>query len=266
MAPNPFANVHYPLLRSELRASIGEGNTKLGRLMSVRSLSLSAGETLVHGGEDHEFVYRLRSGWACRSRLLTDGREQTILIFIPGDLFAVKSLFVDRHPDDIRAVSPAVVDVIDRHQLYEAYLRDGDIAARCTWQVVEEERRLHSWVVGLGQGTAEERVARLLIDLRGRLARSGQGIAPDGLDFEMPLKQKDIASHLGLTPIYVNRVLKAIRGDRIATVKSGRVTIHNLGKLVDLARPLLDPYEISAPEYVGVRRAEEEAQTKLVKS
>jgi hypothetical protein len=30
---------------------------------------------------------------------------------------------------------------------------------RCIWQVIEEERRLHNWVVSLGQDSADERVA-----------------------------------------------------------------------------------------------------------
>jgi CRP-like cAMP-binding protein len=121
---------------------------------------------LIGERSSHDYIYRLREGWAGRSRLLEDGRNQFILIFLPGDLFAVKSMFVSRHVDSVRALSPLVADRIHFRILHDLFDRDGDVAARCLWQVMEEERRLHSWVVGLGQGSAEERMALLLLDRR----------------------------------------------------------------------------------------------------
>src|SRR3984893_13354664 len=109
-----------------------------------------------------------------------DGRNQFILIFLPGDLFAVKSMFVKRHPDSVQAISGIVAERAHYKPFDEEYVADSDIATRCIWEVMEEERRLHSWVVVLGQGSAEERLALLLMDFRGRLALSGS-IAADSL-------------------------------------------------------------------------------------
>src|SRR3569832_2218468 len=158
----------FMLHRPEQIGSLVRGDQKLLELMKGSVQSLPAGRVLVHADSDHDFVYRLRSGWACRNRAIADGRDQFILIFLPGDLFAVKSLFVTRHPDRVQALSNVVVERIHYAQLQEAYARDVDIANRCLWQVIEEERRLHSWVFGLGQGSAEERLALLVIVLRGR--------------------------------------------------------------------------------------------------
>src|SRR3984893_2888170 len=124
-----------------------------------------------------------------------DGRNQFILIFLPGDLFAVKSMFVKRHPDSVQAISGIVAERAHYKTFYEAYVKDSDIATRCIWQVMEEERRLHSWVTGLGQGSAEERLALLLVDFRGRLVLSGT-IPKDSLTYPMPLTQSQLADHL----------------------------------------------------------------------
>ena len=217
--------------------------------------ALPAGRVLVHADSEHEYIYRLRSGWACRNRAIADGRDQFILIFLPGDLFAVKSLFVTRHPDRVQTLSAAIVERIHYSQLQEAYSRDVDIANRCLWQVIEEERRLHSWVFGLGQGSAEERLALLLIDLRGRLTLSGT--LPEGsLTFGFPLTQVQVSEHLGITPVHTNRIVKSFRERGIAIFRNGEVSIQNFAELRRLAEPLMDGYERTTSQY-GLSSAED---------
>src|SRR6201996_2964422 len=163
----------FALHRSEFLSPLLRGDDKISSIMRGSAFNLPPGSTLIEGGTEHSYVYRLLSGWMCRTRLLADGRNQFILIFLPGDLFAVKSMFVTRHTDSVQAISNVVAERVHYRTLHDAYARDSDIASRCTWQVMEEERRLHSWVVGLGQGSAEERLALLLVDFRGRLTSAG---------------------------------------------------------------------------------------------
>jgi CRP/FNR family transcriptional regulator len=240
----------FALHRPEFLEPLMRGESKIATLMSGSSCHLSAGTTLIEAGTEDLFVYRLISGWACRTRRLADGRNQFILIFLPGDLFAVKSMFVTRHPDAVQAISNIVAERAHYKTLHAAYAADTDIATRCIWQVIEEERRLHSWVVGLGQGSAEERLALLLLDFRGRLISSGV-VDPSSLAYEMPLTQNQLADHLGITPVHVNRVLKELRYKGIVTVRDGQVIINDLDRLVRRAQPLLDTYEGSNSSYVG---------------
>jgi CRP/FNR family transcriptional regulator len=241
-------SARFALHRPEFLEALVRGEEKIARLMQGTSFNLAPGQTLIAANTEHAFVYRLLTGWVCRTRLLADGRNQFILIFLPGDLFAVKSMFVIRHTDAVQAISESVVERIDYRRLYSAYAEDSDIATRCTWQVMEEERRLHSWIVGLGQGSAEERLALLLTDFRGRLALSGS-IAADSLTFAMPLTQSQLADHLGITAVHVNRVLKTFRERGIATVRDGYVTIGDLDALTKRALPLLDAHERATSEY-----------------
>jgi CRP/FNR family transcriptional regulator, anaerobic regulatory protein len=197
---------------------------------------------LIEADTEHRYVYRLLDGWAGRTRGLADGRNQFILMFLPGDLFAVKGMFVTRHTDTVRALSKIVAERIDRRHLYQAYVQDSDVAARCTWQILEEERRLHSWIVGLGQGTAEERLAMLLLEFQGRLFASDRSAgAPQS--YLMPLTQGQLADHLGITAVHVNRVLKSFREGGMVTVREGRVSITDPDALARRAAPLLNGYE-----------------------
>lgn len=247
-------SANFALHRPEFHDSLMRGEGKIGALMRGSLATHKAGATLIAAQTDHPFVYRLKEGWACRSRALADGRDQFILIFLPGDLFAVKSMFVTRHSDDVRLLSNVRIERVHYRDLHRAYVEDGDVASRCIWQVIEEERRLHNWVVGLGQGSADERVALLLLDFRGRLIASGS-MPEDALVFHMPLTQVHLAAHLGVTPVHVNRVLKAFRETGIVSVRDGNVSIHSLQGLVEVAKPLLDAHERAAPEFVGLGHA-----------
>jgi CRP/FNR family transcriptional regulator len=240
----------FALHRPEFLDALVRGEDKIASVMRGSAFKLSAGATLIEGGTEHTFVYRLVSGWVCRTRLLADGRNQFILIFLPGDLFGVKSMFVKRHPDSVQAISNVVAERVHYRTLYDAYVRDSDISTRCTWQVMEEERRLHSWVVGLGQGSAEERLALLLMDFRGRLISAG-AIHVSSLVYEMPLTQGQLADHLGITAVHVNRVLKEFRDSGVVTVRDGQVSISDLDSLAQRAAPLLDVYERTDVAYVG---------------
>ena len=247
-------SARFALHRPEFLGALVRGEDKIAALVKESSITVPARATLVEANTDHRFVYRLLKGWAGRTRLLRDGRNQFILIFLPGDLFAVKSMFLTHQTDAVVAITDLITERIDYRKLHKAYVADSDIAMRCIWQVVEEERRLHSWVVGLGQGSAEERVALLLMDFRGRLILS-KTIAPDSLTYNMPLTQVQLADHLGITGVHVSRVLKDFRDSGMVTVRDGRVTIANLDMLAQRASALLDAYERVNPAYVGEQEA-----------
>jgi CRP/FNR family transcriptional regulator len=243
-------SARFALHRPEFLTPLLHGEAAIAALMKESRLAYEAGQVLIEAGTEHPFVYRLISGWAGRARRLADGRKQFILIFLPGDLFAVKSMFITRHTDSVQTLSKAVVERIHYRELFKAFSESSEVALRCTWQILEEERRLHSWVVGLGQGTAEERVAMLLVDFRGRLTLSGS-ISAEALTYQMPIKQAQLADHLGITPVHVNRVLKSFRERNIVSIRAGQVTITDLDALSGCAAPLLDVYEKSRTQYVG---------------
>jgi CRP-like cAMP-binding protein len=116
------------------------------------------------------------------------------------------------------------------------------------FQLAEDERRLHNWVAALGRGSADERIATLLLDLRGRLCWAGLA---KGDGFQMPMTQQEIADHLGLTLVHVNRVLRRLREAGIVTVQRGVVTVNEMARLSRLAAPLQDIYERTTPEFGG---------------
>src|SRR5206468_2582370 len=112
----------------------------------------------------------------------------------------------------------------------------------------EDERRLHNYVIGLGRADAEERLAMMLVEFHGRLARAG--LFRNGA-YPWPLTQQDMADFLGLTVVHVNRVVQRLRREGLVTVGKGTVQIHKLAALHKIAQPMLDVFERSRPEFGG---------------
>src|SRR3954464_3249549 len=155
-----------------------------------------ADDVLGSTGEDSGSVYLLEQGWVARTRLIEDGRRKIIVVFLPGDLMGIKSMLLEHQPDTIECLTDSQVRTIDHQRLLDLVAHDHAASVRIMFQLAEDERRLHNWVAALGSGMAEERIATLLLDLRGRLYQAG---STDGAAFEMPMTQQESADHLGLT-------------------------------------------------------------------
>ena len=243
-------SANFALHRPELTEGLRRGDEKIRNLMAAGRMQVDDDVILIKADKQHDYVYRMREGWAGRIRTLADGRSQFILIFLPGDLFAVKSMFVARHSDAVQVLAPSIIERIDYRELRDAYESDTDVSLRCTWQVMEEERRLHNWVVGLGRGSAEERLALLFSDFRGRLAMSGV-IAEDAQSFHVPLTQEQLGDHVGISPVHVNRVLKVLRESGVIELHGRVLTILDPEALGRIAEPLMDFYERTTPPFSG---------------
>jgi CRP-like cAMP-binding protein len=237
----------YPLHRPELRDLLIQGDAVIAKAMEPPR-RFRKGEVLVRTGQESRAVHLLEDGWVARTRSMEGGRRQIIVVFLPGDLFALKSMLLERQPDTLEYLTDVTVRKIDHRRMLELAAREHAASVRIMFQFADDERRLHNWGAALGRGSAEERIAALLLDLRGRLAQTGR-IDENG--FEMPLTQQQIADHLGLTVVHVNRVLRRLRDAGIVTARRGFVRVGELARLSQLAAPLQDIFERTTPEFGG---------------
>jgi CRP-like cAMP-binding protein len=219
--------------------------------MGRNAKAFRPGDEISAEGDLHGYVYWLRTGWVARTRRIPDERTQIITVFLPGDFFGVKAIFLVQQPDAIEALSGVTVEFLHWRESLEMARTDPDIAIRLWWQVCEDERRLHSWVAGLGRGNAEERIAAMLLDFRLRLDRAGLA----GDSFRLPMTQQQMADYLGLTTVHVNRVLKRLRDTGLVVIEKQRVTIRDAGALERMAFPVQDVFERATPGFGGSEAA-----------
>jgi CRP-like cAMP-binding protein len=220
------------------------------RIFAEQQRSYGAGDKVIREDESSDHVYRLRTGWACRSRQMSDGRRQIIAVFLPGEIFGVKSMLLRKQPDSIVAMTPITVNYADQTTVRRLSMANVSVALRLMYQLGEDERRLHNWVVGLGRATADEKLAAMLLELRGRM-RLLNLIRGDS--YRLPMTQRDIGDFLGLTPVHVNRIVRRLRESGIATLRHGVVVIHNVAALQRIASPVQDTFDREALRFESLK-------------
>ena len=226
------------LARPEIEALLERGETTLRAAMTVLPQPLGRGDVLVEMGEPHEFLYQVEFGWLARARTIPDGRRQIMVVFLPGEFCGIKTIFMTRQPDAIEALTPASVRRIHYQEACALAAADFAVAMHLARQLALDERHLHNWNLRLGRANAEERLAALLLELRHRLMELG---ATNGEQYTLPLTQEQIADHVGLTTVHVNRVLRRFRElDMVSIQRSEVIFLENVAALEALAGPVQD--------------------------
>ena len=222
-----------PLTR-KLSAFVALSSKELAVLerLHQRRRSFVAGRDLVHQGQTDQAAYILASGWVCSYKLQPDGTRQIVDFQIAGDFLGLRSVLL-RTSDhsfepivDIQAVEVMASDLID------AFEQTPRLATAILWAASRDEAMVVEHLVGMGQRDAEARMAHLLLELGAKLALVGLG-SRDGYD--CPLTQYHLADALGLSAVHVNRVLRKLREDGLATFRNGRVTFDDFDRLAALA-------------------------------
>lgn len=194
---------------------------------------------LAREDEEPSAIFRLDEGWACRYRLLPDGRRQITGLYLPCD-YCEPQWALGRRPSQPIVALTNVRATRLPCRLPEASLSDS--SQQAFWKNLGSLiDRQTNWLVTLGRKTAIERLAHLLFELFERMRISGLTY---GQQCAMPLTQMEIADLTGLTPVHVNRTLQAMRARGLVELQSKWLRIPDIPALRQIAA--LAPNELLA--------------------
>jgi CRP-like cAMP-binding protein len=200
-------------------------------LQSERQVT-RARHTIYRAGEELGGIPFVYSGWAARVRRLSDGRRQILSFILPGDLVSASAIFSNRLSFFVEAITDVRYSVTQRTQVDEILAHDPQLLRALVSACLAEKAEIEELATDLGCRRAEERIARLILQLRARLEARGQ---TSGLSFDMPLRQQHIADVTGMTVIHVGRVLGTLRSDGIVQISGGTLTITDIAALQRLS-------------------------------
>jgi CRP-like cAMP-binding protein len=81
-------------------------------------------------------------------------------------------------------------------------------------KILVEASIFREWVLNVGRRDSRTRMAHLLCELAVRL--DAEGLTRD-YGYELPMTQEQLADSVGLTPVHVNRTLKALEAEGLIT-------------------------------------------------
>jgi CRP-like cAMP-binding protein len=183
-----------------------------------RAESHAAGATLVKEGEPSVRPRFVTSGWACRQRILSDGRRQIFNLVLPGDTIGCGRLS-RLSPPTASTVALTRVAVVDAAAATDAVEGLGEVF---DLSETRDQTVLLNHIMRLGRQTAYERVAHLLLEIGERLSIAGAG---EPNHFPMPVTQDTLADVLGLSVVHINRTLQQLRRERLIEFTGGAVTL-----------------------------------------
>jgi CRP-like cAMP-binding protein len=192
---------------------------------------VEARKDLILEGEPAKDAHAIIEGFACRSKVLRDGRRQILHLLLPGDVFHSREI-VKEMDHTVSTLSPVVVAAISRSQLTAVASASVQISRALKWTEMVEEAISREWIVNVGQRTAIERVAHLFCETFFRLKAIGQ---VEGDECEFPLTQTELAEAVALSPVHVNRTLQELRRTGLLVLRNGKLTICSPAALCEVA-------------------------------
>jgi CRP-like cAMP-binding protein len=172
------------------------------------------------------------SGWACEMRVLPDGRRQIFSFGIPGDPV------LSRPANSANPYAVVALTNVECVDVAQTLVRAKDGERTEIWKAMNQalglaQERRYEDIIRLGRRSALQRLADLLLELHDRLEHIGM---VDGRGFYLPVTQEHLADALGLSVVHVNRSLKTLRLNGMATFRFGRVTNFDRARLEELCQ------------------------------
>ncbi len=227
---NPFIRK----LESLVGLSDEERRVLLGLTDRVRHLGPH--ENIIDEGDEPEFVNIVLSGWACRYKILPDGRRQIIALLLPGDMCDPYVFLLPTMDHSLGTLTPVTLAKVPAQAIRDLTASGPELAEALWWHIMETVEIQREWTVSLGRRTAVERLAHLFCEISARLGARG---LTNGPDCDLPMTQTDLADALGLSTVHVNRSLQELRGRRLIGLRAKRLTILDREALAELA--MFDP-------------------------
>lgn len=180
-------------------------------------------DNLVRQGQPVERIFVIVEGFACRYKILPDGRRQIIAFMLPGDLCDTRTLSLPSMDHSIAALSSVDAAVLSAETVRRLESVSGLAQALARNSLVHQSIA-REWMVNIGYRTSFERLAHLLCELFERL--QAVGLAHEHT-CEIPLTQPDLADTLALSAVHVNRTLMELRRSGLVTFQSKHLIIHD---------------------------------------
>ena len=187
-----------------------------------------AGAQIAVRNQPSEDVFVLCAGWAFCYFQLSDGRRQILKFLLPGDLFSSITIFAETYHFSIKALTEVQVSGFSRSEIRKRCVADPDVQGAIAKSWVTDTNEMTELLTALGQCSAEERIAHLLLHLMPRIA--ARNVIREQR-YPFPLRQQHIADAVGLTPVHVSRVLGLFRERRLLELSEGHLKVINPAEL-----------------------------------
>ncbi|WP_299682149.1 Crp/Fnr family transcriptional regulator [uncultured Roseobacter sp.] len=168
---------------------------------------ITKGDKLSQHNEDGDIVV-LQSGWAVLKSYNKSSGHQILRVFLPGEFVGLSEIGTPQVEHQISMQTSGVVSRLSRRAFYSGVSRLPRLNALLLALVSLDLQAFRHHGSCMRSMSAESNLKFFLLQLRSRLKVPGVGT---GDRFHVPFSQVEIGQAVGLTSIYVNKLLRALR-------------------------------------------------------
>lgn len=247
-SPPPLALL---LRKLETHSTLSEADRAAILALPFTRKMLEPQSHIVREGDVPHHCAVLLSGFAYRHKLTGDGSRQIVALHIPGESLDFQNLYLDISDHNVQTLTRAEVAMLSRSDIHAlARLRPAVGHAIMTSTLVEASI-FREWVLNVGRRSARQRLAHVLCEWAIRL--EAQGLA-EQYGYDLPMTQEQLADTLGLTPVHVNRTIKALEAEGLIVRDKRRITFPDWKRLREVG-DFNQRYLHLEPQHAGMAQA-----------
>lgn len=181
-------------------------------------------------GEPGEAIYFVMSGKVKIFKTSEDGKEHTLTIAAPGDIFAEVVLFNEvYYPASAEVIEDGIIVYIRNADMERVLESNPKIAIAIIKALNKRLIDSQSQVERLAFQDARSRTAEVLLSL----ARNHGKQSDDGIELDLGLSRQELANMVGVTRETFTRALMLFKKMKIIEISGHLIVIKNLNRLED---------------------------------
>ena len=191
------------------------------------------GDFIFREGDPTEYFHILKEGTVKCVKSTPAGKECTLKVLMPGDLFCCDAAAFDgaAHPGTAQPMGDVRILRMRKNTYFEMLRRSPDAALEVIKYLGTRLHEAQEKAKVLALDRADQRLAALLVDLASR-----SGLAdPQGIRLGIRLTRQDMANMVGATTETVIRIMGRFKRQQLVSGTAKRLVIRDLAGLKALA-------------------------------
>jgi CRP-like cAMP-binding protein len=224
MLLNPEGILAPALRKLEKRASFSEEDRSAFQALPFSTKHLSTGSYILRERDEIKNCCILLSGFAYRSKAVSNGGRQILSIHIPGDIIDIQHAMLSFADHNIQMLTLGDVALVPTAAVKELAFKHPTIGQALWLETLVDGSIFREWIANIGRRDARTRIAHLLCEFTVRLHTAG---LTNSNRYQLPMTQEQLGDATGLTSVHVNRTIQGLRADGLIRSDKREITIED---------------------------------------
>jgi CRP-like cAMP-binding protein len=225
--------VVYSLIRKlEIGNKLLEGDRERLGALGGATVRILPRKNLIDEDDIPATAHLVLDGFACRYKILRDGRRAILAFLLPGDFCDLHLALLGHMDHAIGTITSCTFARVPFATIEDLTVNHPRISRALWWATLWDEAIMREWLASMGQRAAGPQLAHLMCELFIRLQITGHVAANS---FAFPFTQEELGDTLGISSVHVNRVLQQLREEALITLHARKLTILDFPRLLRYA-------------------------------